>query len=190
MIAKMRAASGILAAQSPRMAQAVPSFVMGPHDLDGAREEPDRRDDLRPDRGMLTHHGPLRLVEGTSLAQHRFEDPHLADVVQEESVPHLGTGCEFGVDALGEGEAVSVRAIEMATRGGVLGLDHLGERRHRRHVHVADPLERLLELEGAGAFGLVERSDLPREDNELCMDGGKFGVARHRCPRRPCDVRD
>ena len=163
---------------------AVPPFVVGAHDLDGALQEPDGLHDRCPDRGVAPHDVPFVVGEGAGLAQYRFGDADLADVVQEEPVGNLGLQRQLRVDPSGKGQSVALGAIQVSARAAVLRLDDLGERGHGRDVHLAHVLQGCFELAGAEAFGFVQPAQLTGEHGELGVDGGKFGVSVRPLPAR------
>ena len=136
------------------------------------------------DRGVAAHDRPFVVGERAGLAQHRFGDAHLADVVQEEPVGHLGSPRQLRVDPGGKRHTVSLGAIQVSPGGAVLGLHDLGERGHGRDVHLANVFQSGLELAAADSFGLVQAAQLTCEHGELGMDGGQFGVSVRPLPAR------
>ncbi len=151
------------------------------HDDRAVGEELERCDDLRADDGMPAHHRPLLRAEGARLAQHRFRDRDLAQVVQQPGLGDGGGGS--GPDAGRERDASRERrdALGMPARVDVLGLERVGQAQQalearllqpavrlaqvdrvlqRLPVGGAHPGLRLLELALPGLRGLVERPEI------------------------------
>src|SRR6266516_3598984 len=122
-----------------------------------------------PALGVRADDQPFVLVEGPGLVQDRLRHADLADVVQQEPVAQAGVGGQLRVDDLGERGGVVVCAVQVRPRGGVLGLDHEGQRLHHVQVRLLEPAQGLLQFAGSRPLRLVEQVELAREHQELLL---------------------
>src|SRR5262249_26544411 len=76
-----RAERNLVAGQAVRVAGAVPPLVVVTDHQGAAREEIERRDDLRADQRMLAHHRPFLGVAHAGLPEAALRDTDLADAV-------------------------------------------------------------------------------------------------------------
>src|SRR6266700_3472565 len=138
-------------------------------DLDGGSERLDSGDHLHPHLGVHAHDQPLVLVERARLVQDRLRYADLADVVEQEPVAQAGVGGQVGDDDLCERGGVVMGAVEMGAGGGVLGLDHEGQRLHHVQVRLLELAQRLLQLARPRPLRLVQQVELAREHQKLSL---------------------
>src|SRR6266498_1914511 len=93
----------------------------------------------------------------------------LADVVEQEPVAQAVVGGQVGVDDLCERGGVVMGAVEMGAGGGVLGLDHEGQRLHHVQVRLLELAQRLLQLARPRPLRLVQQVELAREHQKLSL---------------------
>ena len=144
-------------------------------DVDRAGEKRDRRHDVGADRRVAAHDIPFSIIEGASLGEDALGDADLPDVVQEEAVRELRTRGELGIHPPRQCHPVGGGPIEMAPRALVLRLDD-PRGGHGRDVGLLKVRERPFEVAAALTLQVVQLAELPGEDDELSVDGGKLGV--------------
>src|SRR6266498_1391812 len=164
-----RAEEDLLADQARWVAAPVPALVVRADDLDGGAERLDSGDHLHPHLGVHAHDQPLVLVERARLVQDRLRYADLADVVEQEPVAQAVVGGQVGVDDLCERGGVVMGAVEMGAGGGVLGLDHEGQRLHHVQVRLLELAQRLLQLARPRPLRLVQQVELAREHQKLSL---------------------
>src|SRR6266498_3196621 len=145
-----RAEGDLLADQARWVAAPVPALVVRADDLDGGAERLDSGDHLHPHLGVHAHDQPLVVVE-------------------QEPVAQAVVGGQVGVDDLCERGGVVMGAVEMGAGGGVLGLDHEGQRLHHVQVRLLELAQRLLQLARPRPLRLVQQVELAREHQKLSL---------------------
>src|SRR6266540_109206 len=126
------------------------------------------------------HDQPLVLVERARLVQDRLRYADLADVVEQEPVAQAVVGGQVGVDDLCERGGVVMGAVEMGAGGGVLGLDHEGQRLHHVQVRLLELAQRLLQLVQVSSRW-IHAGTFPRESRWTTSSraSGEYGLARY-----------
>src|SRR6266704_4645634 len=137
--------------------QRAPVGPVGGHGVEGVAH----REDARAEGDLL--------AERARLVQDRLGHADLADVVEQEPVAQAVVGGQVGVDDLRERGGVVVGAVEMGAGGGVLGLDHEGQRLHHVQVRLLELAQRLLQLARSRPLRLVQQVELAREHQKLSL---------------------